>query len=145
MCKYCNILYCVRLILMWEGQGKDPLSLQLHGKCLSPFLRIMCKLHFVSSRVYILFKYLSNDIFTFIFRLVKSHGHAETGVLLPRRRQTTADAPVTKNQSHSSPTRLMRSPYQNPNYTSPRYVHVMYNVHVHCTCFCQSYLVIFSK
>ena len=125
--KYHNMLYRVRLILMWEGQGKDPLSLRLHGKCLSPFLRIMCKLHFVSSRVYILFKYLSNYIFTFIFRLMKSHGHAETGVLLPRRRQTTAEEPVTKNRSASSPTHLMRSPYQNPNYTSPRYmyVHVM--------------------
>uniref|UniRef100_A0A1X7ULS3 SNF-related serine/threonine-protein kinase n=1 Tax=Amphimedon queenslandica TaxID=400682 RepID=A0A1X7ULS3_AMPQE len=50
----------------------------------------------------------------------KSHGHAETGVLLPRRR-TTPEEPVTsKARSSSSPTHLTKSPYQNPNYTSPR-------------------------
>uniref|UniRef100_A0A1X7TDY6 Uncharacterized protein n=1 Tax=Amphimedon queenslandica TaxID=400682 RepID=A0A1X7TDY6_AMPQE len=50
----------------------------------------------------------------------KSHGHAETGVLLPRRRTTTEEPVTSKARSSSSPTHLTKSPYQNPNYTSPR-------------------------
>ena len=64
---------------------------------------------------------------------LRSHGHAETGVLLPRRRQLTqqAEVEVFRRSSDetqtpfSSPTSdFNESPYQNPLYISPRYIYL---------------------
>ena len=66
---------------------------------------------------------------------LRSHGHAETGVLLPRRRQQLQQAEVevyrrTSDETmtpFSSPTSAFdQSPYQNPHYISPRYVCLLF-------------------